>query len=130
MDAADVSIVTMVQTVRDWGGWTLLFAAVIWWIRGAPERRRADTEADKTLHHDQALHIDSLRKENVGLRERVEAVENSRFEDRKKCQEENDELRAMVRELQDTVQGLRRDIAQNSNSTAHILGDLTGGAAA
>lgn len=113
---------TALQGAQGWSGWTAFFLLLIWIVRGAPERLRASTEAEKSLHHDQALHIESLRQENVGLRDRLTRVEDARVDDRQKCQEETDEMRATIRVLQQRVDGLVRDIAQNSHSTAHFLG--------
>jgi hypothetical protein len=42
---SDISI----DGLKGWGGWSLFFLAVVWWIRGIPERKRAATEGETAL---------------------------------------------------------------------------------
>lgn len=119
----DVSTVaTALANAQGWSGWTVAFVAAIWWIKGLPDRRRAESDAVAALHKDYGAHIDLLQQENMGLRQRIEAVEQHRAEDRKKCIEENDELRELIRGLKNQVDGLQRAIAQHSQSAVIILG--------
>lgn len=121
-----LSIGGAIEGAQGYGGWSLFFLALIWWIKGVPERSRASTEAVAALHQDYDVHIQRLQSENSGLRDRLQAVEESRDADRRECIRETDELREMIRELTKHVDGLQRDIAQHSNSTAHLLGDIVG----
>lgn len=74
------------------GIWGLIAGIFIWWIRGAPDRRRARTEADASLRED--------------LFERITELERLRIEDRKRCQEEEDRLRERVRCLEEIIDAL------------------------
>jgi len=94
---------------------------LIWWIRGIPDRRRADSDAVSALHKDYGDHIDRLQSENIGLRDRLANLETDYEVHRKECRQETDALHAEMRKLTAQVIGLQRDIAQHSNSTAMIL---------
>jgi len=97
------------EGIKGWGGWGLCLIAIIWWIRGIPERRRAANEGDASLRSD--------------LLQRIRHLEDALAEQQRKCAEEQAQLR---REMQAQIDGLVRMIAQNSKSTAMLLGDLGG----
>lgn len=110
-----------IEAAKGWGGWSLFFLMLIWWIRGIPERRRADSDAVTALHKDYGDHINRLQSENIGLRDRLANLETDYETHRKECRQETDALHAEMRKLTAQVIGLQRDIAQHSNSTAMIL---------
>lgn len=86
-----------------------------------PERKRAETDAASALHQDYGAHIDRLEADNETLRERLRTVEADFQSHRKECQKETDDLREIVREMKKRIDGLERDIAQHSQSSAMLL---------
>ena len=145
MGSVDLTVAQSFEALKGWGGWSLFFLAVIAYFKTRPDQRRAETEHEQSVASGQALHIKELQAENAGLRDRIEAVEQGRAEDRslhrkeiadieqqrsadrRECRKETEELRAMVRCLEDKVQGLVRDITQHSRSTAVMLDSKSGG---
>jgi hypothetical protein len=63
-----------------------LIGAIVWWIRGMPERIRARMESDASLRRD--------------LMEKINHLELQRLEDRKQCHAEQQELRDQLEEMQ------------------------------
>ena len=120
-------------------GWVVaalaLATLVGWWIRTRPAQTKADSEAKAARHEESLEHIRLLQEECQGLRDRlvevedgwrrrVQSLEREYDDHRRECRQETDELRELIRNLQKQVDGQQRLIAQNSQSTAHVISDL------
>lgn len=101
----------------------ILSGVAVWWIKKRPEQTRAESDATIANHNANLEHIKVLQEENKGLRDRIGQLEREYDQHRRECREETDNLHEAVRELKKTVDGLTRQIAQNSSSTAHMLRD-------
>lgn len=130
-------------------GWALAGVLMVmlcaWAIRQLVPWKQAETEAQKAeseIEHKRFTegqeHIRVLQEENKGLRQHMTSIEDGwrdrmanlekeYDEHRRECRKETEDLHAMVRKLNDEVVGLRRLIAQNSQSTANMLGDIGNG---
>lgn len=117
MDLDAISI----EAAKGWGGWSLFFLAVIWWVKGIPERRKVASDADAVLRADYGAHIDRLEEENEKLRDRLASLEREYEDHRRECRQETDSLHDLIRGLKKQVDGLQRDIAAHSQSTAMLL---------
>lgn len=111
-----------IEALKGWGGWSLFFAWAIWWVRGIPDRRRADSDASSAAISSLRDANKDLQAENVGLRDRLAQLENDYETHRKECREETDKLHDSIRALKENLDGLKRDIAAHSQITAMQLG--------
>jgi len=129
-DTSDISL----EAVRGWGGWSLFFLAVIWWIRGAPDRRRAETESEIALQKSYGEHIDRLTgridkmerehesDRNNWLLERA-ALRSEHEADRRRHDEEREQWRRERQQLLDHVDGLERKLQSYGSSSLHLQDD-------
>jgi hypothetical protein len=129
-DASEISL----QAIRGWGGWSLFFLAVVWWIRGAPDRKRAATEGEIALQRSYgeyidrlALRIDKMEREheadrNSWLLERA-ALRAEHEADRRRHDEEREQWRRERQQLLDHVDGLERKLQSYGSSSLHLHTD-------
>jgi len=116
----DIGLTTF-EAAKGWGGWSLFFLALLWWIRGIPDRRRAESDADAALRSDYGIHMERLEGENEKLRDRLAQLEIEYEKHRKECRKETDELHELIRSMKKHMDGLEAAIRQNSQSTAMLL---------
>lgn len=109
------------------GGWSAAAVAMASLltvlIKTRPAWKKAESDAVTALHTDYGKHIKRLQQENGGLRDRLSNLEREYDEHRKECRAETDNLHELVRGLKQQIDGLMRDLAQHSNSTAVLLRD-------
>lgn len=120
-------------------GWALagmlLAIVTVMWFRHRVPWIKADSEAEHQRFDEAQEHIRVLQDENKGLRqqlvdmddrwrERMALLEREYDEHRRECRKETDELHTLIRDLTKQVDGLQRQIAQHSQSTANMLGDM------
>jgi len=130
------------EAIRGWGGWSLFFLAIIWWIRGAPDRRRAATEdavQRKKVEIEAEAALQARNGELIGaLSRRIdqvvrehEADRNSwsneratmRAEheaDRRRHDEEREQWRRERSQLLVQVDGLERKLQSYGSSALHL----------
>jgi chromosome segregation ATPase len=130
------------EAIKGWGGWSLFFLVIIWWIRGAPDRRRAATEgaverkrveveAEAALQRSYGEYVDRLARRIDKMEREHEADRNSwlseraslRAEheaDRRRHDEEREQWRKERQQLLDHVDGLERKLQSYSSSTLHL----------
>lgn len=130
------------EGIRGWGGWSLFFLAVVWWIRGAPDRKRAETEgaverkrveveAEAALQRSYGEYVDRLASRIDKMEREHEADRNSwlseraalRAEheaDRRRHDEEREQWRKERQQLLDHVDGLERKLQSYGSSALHL----------
>ena len=117
--------------IRGWGGWGLFFLAVIWWIRGYPDRKRASTEGEVALQKSYGEHIDRLTARIDKMEREHEADRSSwiaersamRLEyeaDQKRWNAEREQWRRERLQLLDQVDGLERKLRSYGSSVGHL----------
>jgi hypothetical protein len=120
------------EALRNWGGWTSFFVVVIWWIRGMPERRRAQIDADKVAIEGEQLRRQAIAKAETDLREsyaihferltrRMDKMEAEHDEERRRHEEEREQWRLERQQLLDHVAGLERKLASYGSSALHLV---------
>lgn len=102
-ELSDISL----EGLKGWGGWGLFFLAIIWWIRGIPERKRATTEGETALRASYGEHIDRLTA-------RLDHMEKEHDAAREQWRRERSELL-------DHVAGLERKLQSYGSSALHLL---------
>lgn len=116
----DISI----EGLKGWGGWGLFFLAVIWWIRGIPDRKRANTEGDALLFSTYDKQIEGMQKQIDGLIARINAMQADHDTERKQWQEERELWRHERQQLLAQVAGIGRQATSISSSTARVVDDV------
>ncbi len=122
------------EGLKGWGGWSLFFLAVIWWIRGIPERKRSATEGEAALRLSYGDYIDRLSKRidtmeaehssdrSAWMLERT-AIRTEHEADRIRWGNEREQWRKERTELMDQVAGLERKLRSYGSSVTHIEND-------
>lgn len=86
------------------GIWTLVALAVVWIIRIQPKMRELQNSADGSLRKD--------------LMERIDKLEKQLLDERRQCDRELDAMRVELRGMQQTVDGVHRQLIAQSSSLA------------
>ncbi|HEY8593322.1 MAG TPA: hypothetical protein VIL42_10735 [Sphingomicrobium sp.] len=107
------------------GVWSLVFLAIITLIKGWPALTKLKNESDGSLRQDLLKRVAEL--ESQQRIDRAQFEEDMRAE-RKSCddrlRDQEDRHKQDIAELNGKVDALMRTIAQNSQSRAHLIGDL------
>jgi hypothetical protein len=104
-----------------WGAIGVILGAIITGLFGwLAQRGKSTAEIEVAV-------MAEWQKLNAALSERVSALERELSEVRRTHAKELDEMRdkhrAEMRRLRELNEGLQRQIAQNSQSTAHLMGE-------
>lgn len=98
------------------GIWTLVALAVVWLIRIQPKMRELQNNADGSLRKD--------------LMERIDKLEKQLLDERRECDRELEKMRVEMRGMQQTMDGLHRQLITQSSALALRLPPGTAASAA
>ncbi|WP_420140132.1 hypothetical protein [Sphingomonas sp.] len=120
---AEISEISL-SGLKGWGGWSLFFLALVWWIRGIPERKRAATEGETALRASYGEHIDRLTLRIDRMEAEHESDRVNWIAERTAMRQEHDAAREQWRrersELLDHVAGLERKLQSYGSSALNI----------
>ncbi len=98
------------------GIWTLVALAVVWLIRIQPKMRELANNADGSLRKD--------------LMDRIDKLEKQLLDERRECDRELEKMRVEMRGMQQTMDGLHRQLITQSSALALRLPPGTAASAA
>jgi hypothetical protein len=110
-------------TITGAGTWTGVSMLAVYLLREWRETRKLSAEDRLARREGYAKQVENLQVENRKLRGDLIANEQLHSEYRRSCQEENDQLRAEIRGLEDDIAGLKRRIDAQGSSFARVVSD-------
>lgn len=100
------------------GVWALVFMFGIYFLREWRETRKLSLEDRLARRDGYAKQVSSLMIENRELRHELHNVQQAHSAYRKLCNEETDQLRRQLMDIEDELQGYKRQLAQHIGLTA------------
>lgn len=104
------------------GIWTMVLMLAAYGLREWRETRKLSLEDRIARREGYAKQVENLQQENRALRKDIAKMHVDHEAYRQLCHHENDQLRSMLRDLQDELEGLKRRVAQDALELARLKG--------
>lgn len=114
--------------LREWapqayGVWTLVLIAVLYFIREWRETRKLSSTDRLARREGYALQVENLQRENRFLQTDLTNLRHEYDDYRRLCQQETDDLRNQVIQLENNVAGLRRRVDTQAATLPRLIED-------